>query len=121
LLHSDWCKMGEWISDYARFVRANLRGLKSKGKPILKPSTISELYKPFGGPHGRGWPVQEFAGASASVHAGGNGDFFALTVIQPERDLAVIARTNYGADETGNRAASFFKQAIADLKPKDRR
>jgi CubicO group peptidase (beta-lactamase class C family) len=110
------------ISDYARFVQANLRGLEGMDTPILKAGTISELHKPVGdGPYGLGWHTQEFAGASSSVHAGGNGDFFALTVIQPGRDLAVIVLTNDGADETEDQAASFLKQVIAGLKPKDSR
>jgi CubicO group peptidase (beta-lactamase class C family) len=110
------------ISDYARFVQANLRGLEGMDTPVLKAGTINQLHKPVGdGPYGLGWHTQEFAGASSSVHAGGNGDFFALSVIQPGRDLAVIVLTNDGADETEDQAASFLKQVIAGLKPKDSR
>ncbi len=110
------------IGDYARFVQANLRGLEGMDTEILRADTISQLHKPVGdGPYGLGWHTQEFAGASSSVHAGGNGDFFALTVIQPSRDLALIVLTNDGADETEDQAAAFLKQVIVGLKPKDSR
>lgn len=109
------------IGDYGRFVQANLRGLEGMDTPILKARTIRELHKPVGnGPYALGWHTQDFAGASSSVHAGANGDFFALTIIKPTRDLAVIILTNDGADETEDQAATFVKEVVGSLTGKER-
>ncbi|HEV8407342.1 MAG TPA: hypothetical protein VGQ34_05350 [Sphingomicrobium sp.] len=65
--------------------------------------------------------IQDFAGASSSVNVGGNGDFFALTVIQPGRDLAVIVLTNDNAEETEDPATFFPRRVIGVSKPKEGR
>ena len=101
------------IKEYSRFVQANLRGLEGHDTPILKASTIRELHREVDGPYGLGWHTQYFAGARSSVHAGGNGDFYVIVVIQPERDLAVILMTNDGGDEVEGQASSFLKELIA--------
>lgn len=106
------------IVDYSRFIQANLQGLEGQDTPILKASTIRELHKPVDGPYALGWHSQDFAGAPSSAHAGGNGEFYALVVIQPERDLAVVLLTNDGGDEVENQASAFLKVLIAGMTPR---
>jgi CubicO group peptidase (beta-lactamase class C family) len=103
------------IADYSRFIQANLRGLEGRNTPILRAATIRELHRPVDGPYALGWHSQDFAGSLSSAHAGGNGDFYALVVIQPERDLAVVLLTNDGGDEVEGQASAFLKTLIAEM------
>lgn len=103
------------IADYSRFIQDNLLGLEGRDTPILKASTIRELHKPVDGPYALGWHHQDFAGSPSSAHAGGNGEFYALVVIQPERDLAVVLLTNDGGDEVESQASAFLKVLIAGM------
>ncbi|HSB64632.1 MAG TPA: serine hydrolase domain-containing protein [Thermoanaerobaculia bacterium] len=48
-----------------------------------------------------------------SVHAGGNGEYYALVAIQPTRDLAVALLTNDGRDETEEWCAALLKELMA--------
>jgi CubicO group peptidase (beta-lactamase class C family) len=106
------------IADYSVFVQAHLRGLRGQDTPMLRSSTIVELHRPgAGGPYALGWQVLEYAGALSSAHAGGNGDFYALAVIQPERDLAVVFLSNDGGDDVEPQASAFLKTLLAGPGP----
>jgi len=99
------------IADYATFLQAHLRGLRG-ADGFLKAATVRDLHTPEGR-YALGWGVQDFAGAKSSLHAGGNGEYYALVAIQPSRDLAVALLTNDGRDETEEWCAALLKELIA--------
>jgi hypothetical protein len=55
--------------------------------------------------------LQDFDGAPASVHVGSAGAFYAITIIQPTRDLGVAVFANAG----GARAAAAATDAVKAL------
>jgi CubicO group peptidase (beta-lactamase class C family) len=80
------------LEDYARFLQIQLRGLQGRDTVLLKASSIKHLHtSPVSPPdkYGLGWGLQDFDGAPASVHTGSAGTFYAVTIIQPTRDLGV--------------------------------
>jgi CubicO group peptidase (beta-lactamase class C family) len=99
------------IADYGRFLQAHLRGLRG-ADGFLRAETVRELHRPDGR-YALGWGVQEYAGAASSVHAGGNGEYYALVAIQPSRDLAVAVLTNDGRDEVEEWVSALLKELIA--------
>lgn len=101
------------IRDYAVFVQANLRGLRGEDTVLLRAGTIQELHRPVDGPYALGWHQQQYAGALSTMHAGGNGDFYAIVAIQPTRDLAVAFLTNDGGDEVETQASTLLKRLLA--------
>ena len=87
------------LDDYARFLQVNLRGLQGRDTPLLKAATIKHLHtSPVAPPDrfGLGWGLQDFDAAPASVHVGSAGAFYAITIIQPTRDLGVAVFANAG-------------------------
>jgi D-alanyl-D-alanine carboxypeptidase len=102
------------LDDYARFLQINLRGLNGRDTPLLKATTIKHLHaSPVSPPDkfGLGWGLQEYEGAPASVHVGGAGTFYAITIIQPTRDLGVAVFANAGG-ERGKAAATEAAKAL---------
>ncbi len=102
------------LNDYARFLQINLRGLEGRDTPLLKSATIKHLHTSPVSPadnYGLGWGVQDFDGAPASVHTGSAGAFYAITIIQPTRDLGVAVFTNAG----GERATAAATDAVKAL------
>lgn len=102
------------LDDYARFLQMNLRGLEGRDTPLLKAATIKHLHSsPVTPPdkYGLGWGLQDFDGAAASVHTGSAGAFFAVTVIQPSRDLGVAVFANAGG-ERGTKASTDAVKAL---------
>lgn len=102
------------LDDYARFLQVNLRGLQDRDTPLLKAATIKHLHTcPVSPPdrYGLGWGLQDFDGASASVHVGSAGTFYSITIIQPTRDLGVAVFANAG----GERAKAASTEAIKAL------
>ena len=98
------------IRSYGEFLRLHLRGLR--GEPaLLHSETITKLHTPVA--HGRalGWGRQEFEGAATSVHAGSGGTFYAVMVVQPERDIAVAVVAN----SAGERAQRGVVQLTREL------
>jgi CubicO group peptidase (beta-lactamase class C family) len=100
------------IRQYSVFLQMHLRGLRGEDTPLLHSSTIREMHRPDGR-YGLGWGIQEYAGATSSVHAGGNGQFYALVAIQPERDRAVAFLTNDGGDDVESQASEILKTLLA--------
>ena len=100
------------IGDYALFLQMHLRGLRGEDTPLLRAESVRALHTPDGR-YGLGWGIQEYTGARSSVHAGGNGQFYALVAIQPERDRAVALLTNYGGDEVESQASTILKSLLA--------
>ena len=102
------------LGDYAKFLQANLRGLQGGDTPLLKATTIKHLHtSPVTPPdkYGLGWGLQDFDGASSSVHVGSAGAFYAITIVQPTRDLGVAVFANAG----GARASAATTDAIKTL------
>jgi CubicO group peptidase (beta-lactamase class C family) len=102
------------LDDYARFLQLNLRGLEGHDTSLLKAATIKHLHtSPVSPPDkfGLGWGLQDFDGAPASVHVGSAGAFYAITIIQPTRDLGVTVFANAG----GERARAATTEAIKEL------
>jgi len=102
------------LGDYAQFLQVNLRGLEGRDTPVLKAATIKHLHtSPVSPPdkYGLGWGLQDFDGAPASVHVGSAGAFYAITIVQPTRDLGVAVFANAG----GQRAAAAATDAAKAL------
>jgi D-alanyl-D-alanine carboxypeptidase len=102
------------LEDYATFLQANLRGLAGRDTPLLKAATIKHIHTSPATPpdkFGLGWGLQDFDGAPASVHVGSAGAFYAITIIQPTRDLGVAVFANAG----GERATKATTDAVKAL------
>ena len=96
------------LDDYARFLQVNLRGLQGRDTTLLKAATIKHIHTSTASPpdkFGLGWGLQDFDAAPASVHVGSAGTFYAITIIQPTRDLGVAVFANAGG-ERGKEAAT---------------
>lgn len=103
------------LEDYARFLQVNLRGLQGRDTPVLKSATIKHLHTSPASPpdrYGLGWGLQEFDGVPASVHVGSAGTFYAITIIQPTRDLGVAVFANAGAERATAAATDAVKALI---------
>jgi CubicO group peptidase (beta-lactamase class C family) len=102
------------LEDYAKFLQLHLQGLQGRDTLLLKAATIKHLHaSPVSPPDrfGLGWGLQDVEGAPASVHVGSAGAFYAITILQPTRDLGVAVFANAG----GERAAAATKDAIKAL------
>jgi CubicO group peptidase (beta-lactamase class C family) len=102
------------LDDYARFLQLNLRGLEGRDTTLLRAETIKRLHtSPVtpGDNFALGWGIQEFDGAPARAHVGSAGAFYAVTILQPTRDLAVAVFANAG----GERADKATKEALKGL------
>src|SRR5215813_3671749 len=102
------------LEDYARFLQVQLRGLQGRDTQLLKAATIKHLHtSPVTPPdkYGLGWGLQDFYEAPASVHVGSAGTFYAITIIQPTRDLGVAVFANAG----GERATTASTNAVKEL------
>ena len=103
------------LDDYARFLQINLRGLQGRDTPLLKAATIKHLHtSPVAPPDrfGLGWGLQDFDAAPASVHVGSAGAFYAITIIQPTRDLGVAVFANAGGARATEAATDVAKALI---------
>src|SRR6185295_9633200 len=100
------------IVDYAAFLQMHLRGLRGIDTILLRADTVRNLHTPDGR-YALGWGIQDFAGARSSMHAGGNGQFYALVAIQPDRDRAVAFLTNDGGDDVESQASALLKELLA--------
>ena len=102
------------LDDYARFLQLHLRGLEGRDTTLLRAATIKRLHVSPVTPADNfalGWGRQDFEGAPTSAHVGSAGAFYAVTVLQPTRDLAVAVFANAG----GERAAAASKEALKAL------
>ena len=103
------------LSDYARFLQTHLRGLQDRNTPLLKVGTIRRLHSsPVFPPDrfGMGWGLQDFEGARSSVHVGSAGTFYAITILQPTRDLGVAVFANAGGERAATAATEAAKALI---------
>jgi CubicO group peptidase (beta-lactamase class C family) len=102
------------VSDYARFIQSQLRGLRDRGG-TLAPSTYRYLHTPQG-EFALGWLVKDIAGVRTSAHDGSAGTFYAIAAIQPDRDRAVIVLINAYSDAAAN-AANQLALKLLELTP----
>jgi CubicO group peptidase (beta-lactamase class C family) len=105
------------IEAYATFLQAHLRGLRGEDTALLRSATVRALHTPEGR-YALGWGIQDYAGARSSVHAGGNGQFYALVALQPDRDRAAAFLTNDGGDDIEAQASEILKALLAEPPPK---
>jgi len=89
------------IRSYAEFVQMHLRGLRGTSA-LVSADTFRHLHTPDEG-YAFGWGVQLFEEATTSAHSGSADTFYAVVVLQAERDLAVATVTN-AAGERAERA-----------------
>ena len=78
--------------DFARFVQTHLRGLRGRSN-LLTKQMFQTLHTPTGD-YAYGWQVLEDRGQVASAHAGSNDTFYALMIIEPGVDAAVVVFSN---------------------------
>lgn len=94
--------------DYAKFLQLHLKGLEGTNG-LLEAETIRHLHTPAHDKTALGWGVQELAGASASVHSGSGGTFYAVVAVWPTRDLAVAVFANAGGDRASKACSSILR------------
>lgn len=97
------CSVGDW----AKYARLHLLGArKPETAKLLKPATFELLHTdPYEQGYAYGWVIrdEEWAGGKMLAHDGSNGRWYAVVLIAPQRDLAILAATN-AADDTAQRA-----------------
>jgi CubicO group peptidase (beta-lactamase class C family) len=107
------------VGDYARFVRAVLRGLRGRADGV-DAATLRALVGTSAAADGTearytaaAWLATEraWAGGRAYTHAGSNTLHFAVAWLAPERDVGVVALLNQG----GRLAPAFADQVVGRL------
>jgi CubicO group peptidase (beta-lactamase class C family) len=102
------------IGDYARFIQAQLRGLRGRGD-ALSPAGYQLLHTP-NGEFALGWVVRDLAGVRTSAHDGSAGTFYAIAAIQASRDRAVIVLCNAYSEALAN-ASNKLALQLLELAP----
>jgi CubicO group peptidase (beta-lactamase class C family) len=114
------CSMADW----AWFVGMHLRG--ARGEPsLLQPATFRKLHTPpFGGEYGSGTGVafgwvrtNSSWGGRIFAYDGSNTQNFALVLISPERNFAVMAATNQGGGSAPKACDQVTQALIKHLLP----
>jgi CubicO group peptidase (beta-lactamase class C family) len=108
------CSIGDW----AKFVRAHLRG--EKGEPgILKPESFRRLHTATYGDYGFGWIVaQRSWGGRVLTHSGSNNQNYAVVWMAPMHDFAILVATNQGGDKAAEACDSAVSVLIKDFGPR---
>ncbi|MGM9483818.1 serine hydrolase domain-containing protein [Roseateles sp. NT4] len=106
------------LEDWARFAIDQMAGEQGRGK-LLKAETYRLLHQPAreGGKFALGWRAQNsMAGVNARhlAHTGSNGAWFALIVLKPDTEDAVLVTGNASEDVEADKAVRAV--AIATLK-----
>ena len=105
------------MRDWARFCLDQLAGARGQGK-LLKPASYQMLQSPVSSDSGGlGWGVQaSLAGRKGPVlvHAGSDGNWYALVALFPATGLGVLAAANAGEAMGGDKAA---RAAVIGLLP----
>lgn len=87
--------MSMTLSDYARFLQMNLKGLRGENTGFLSTTTIARLHTaPMHDHYALGWGASEIDGVPSSTHSGSEGSFYALVALQPSRDEGVAVVLN---------------------------
>lgn len=105
------------VGDWSRFCLDQLAGARGRGR-LLAVGSYGRMQGAAGGGAGNlGWGVQDsIAGRQGPVliHAGSDGNWYALVVLFPRTGHGALVATNAGADMGGDRAAM---AALRDLLP----
>jgi len=91
------------LDDLAAYAIFQMKGEREGG--LLKPETFRKLHTPpEGGDYACGWVCLQrgWAGGRALMHNGSNTMWYIVMWLAPEKDFAVIAATNTGADNSSN-------------------
>lgn len=80
------------MEDYARFLQAILKAKKGDESLLSKQSFLKIMIPESG--YGMGWVAIEYTGRSLLCHTGTNNTFYAIALLDFERNLAVAAFTN---------------------------
>jgi CubicO group peptidase (beta-lactamase class C family) len=99
------------IRSYAEFVRLHLAGLQ--GEPsVLSAQSFAHLHAADDEGFALGWGVQEFEGAQSSVHSGSADTFYAVVVLQAERDLAVAVVANAAGERASRGVVELTRELV---------
>lgn len=105
------------VSDWSRFCLDQLAGARGQGR-LLAAGAYGQMQGAAGGSAGNlGWGVQDsIAGRQGPVliHAGSDGNWYALVVLFPATGQGALVAANAGADMGGDKAAM---AALRDLLP----
>ncbi len=89
------------LADWAKYASLHLRGARGEGGLLLAPETFQRLQGDlFGQGYALGWGVTRrgWANGVTLVHAGSNTLWHAVAWIAPQRNAALLAATNCGAE-----------------------
>ena len=105
------------MGDWSRFCLDQLAGAQGKGR-LFTASVYGQMQGAAGGDAGNiGWGVQSsIAGRKGPVliHAGSDGNWYALVVLFPQTGLGILVAANAGPDMDGNKVAM---AALLELLP----
>lgn len=109
------------IEDWAKFVALHLDA--ACGRPrIISPDTWKRLHSdPFGHGYGFGWVLRDldWAGGEVWVHDGSNGSWYAIVVVIPHKDRALLVVTN-AADKAAEDACRLALKKLSSYARSDR-
>ncbi|RIK67629.1 MAG: hypothetical protein DCC65_05715 [Planctomycetota bacterium] len=101
------------IGDWAAYAHLHLQALRGNHR-LLRPETWRRIHgDPFGQGYAFGWATgrQHWASGPVLAHDGSNGRWYAIAVLAPRRDLAILVATN-AADATAEKACVAAIEAI---------
>ena len=103
------------LGDWARFVSLHLEAARGPCR-FLSCASFERLHRenPKGSGFAAGWGVSQEATGSVLQHAGSDGWWYALAVLDPARGEAYLAVSNAG----GERGAGACQEAVAVLRSK---
>src|SRR6267154_4407972 len=101
--HSPSSTLYSSIEDMSRWAIANLNRGELDGKRILKGETIDSMWRPvadaLGMKEGISWFTTEKQGHRFVLHSGGDVGFESLLLLAPEDGVAVVAMSNFAAQD----------------------
>ena len=109
------------LRDWARFCADQLAGAEGHGR-LLKAATYRQMQTPNAGTSsGLGWGVQASVGGRQGpvlVHAGSDGNWYALVVLFPATGNGALVAANAGEDMGGDQATQkVLGTLLAELAP----
>lgn len=110
------------IDDMSRWAIANLNHGELDGRRILKRETAELMWQPvvsaFNMKEGIAWFTKDLQGHLLVMHDGGDVGFQSRLLLAPDDSVAIIAMTNYAADDKEYlQFATEALKIILDLKP----
>src|SRR5437763_5937150 len=101
--HSPSSTLYSSIEDMSRWAIANLNRGELDAKRILKSETIDSMWRPvadaLGMKEGISWFTTEKQGHRFVLHSGGDVGFESLLLLAPEDGVAVVAMSNFAAQD----------------------